>query len=319
MEKKCGYKYCYAPDSPCNLGEQDFTDCPHWKEAVVKDESAEVVAGSGLLPWSGNSLGTIDVEIVTGRSNPKIIGVIGAHDAGKTTLLTVFYLMLTHGWSPEGRSFAGSLTFGGWENLASFLRWKDGHTPRFPPHTGSYSGRLPGLLHIAFRNDSSSLEEFLFTDAPGEWFDQWATNKTASRIEGAQWVSRFADSFMLFVDSKALSGPNRGQARAQLFTLAERLADETNGRPVAIVWAKSDIEVPKEITSALKEKFRKLFKDYREFSLSVHTEDRCRRGSQDPFMELLNWLLSLESPRVPAIPELEVTQKKDPLLAFRGK
>jgi len=318
MDTKCAYKYCYAPESPCNLGEADFNSCPHWKEAIENKSVSEAVEGSGLLPWSGNSFGTVDREIVTGRSKPRIIGVVGAHDAGKTTLLTVLYLLLTHGRKPEGRSFAGSYTLGGWENLATFLRWKEGEAPRFPPHTASNSGREPGLLHVGFRNNDGEFEDVLFTDAPGEWFDDWAANKSAARSDGPRWISRFADSFMLFVDSEKLAGAERGQVRARLITLAERLANEAGDRPIAVVWAKSDIEVPHPIVTALENKFRMLFRTYKEFKVSIHTENGQRRKFQDPFLELLGWLLCDDRNSITGIPHLQVLNANDPFLAFRG-
>src|SRR3712207_7219078 len=41
------------------------------------------------------------------------------------------------------RSFAGSYTLGGWENLAHSLRWQGGHGPMFPPHTSTGAVRMP--------------------------------------------------------------------------------------------------------------------------------------------------------------------------------
>ena len=317
-EKKCTYEYCYAPDSPCNLGEEDFTKCPHWKGASDTSETADNIETRRLLPWSGNSFGIVDLELVSGRSNPTIIGIVGPHDAGKTTLLAAMYLLISHGRMPKGRTLAGSYTLGGWENLANFLRWKGGQAPSFPPHTSSNSGRMPGLLHIALRNVDDSLEDVLLTDAPGEWFERWAVNKNAAGLEGARWISRFASAFMLFADSDALSGPQKGERRTQLIALAERLGDEAGARPVAVIWSKSDVEVSEGIRSALQKKFSKVFRNYHEFSVSVHAVDG---GSvtQDTFIYLLAWLLSKKAGIGGPIPSLPVINSQDPFLAFRGQ
>lgn len=318
MEKKCSYEYCYAPDSPCNLGEEDFTKCAHWEGVSEGSEIPDAIEGTGRLPWSGNSFGVVDLELVSGRSNPHIIGIVGPHDAGKTTLLAATYLLLSHARMPEGRSFAGSYTLGGWENLASFLRWMGGQAPSFPPHTSSNAGRMPGLLHMAFRNMAGNLEDILLTDGPGEWFEQWAVNKNAAGLDGARWVSKFASSFMLFADSDALSGPQKGVQRAQLIALAERLGGEAGDRPVAIVWSKSDFKVQEGMRSVLQKKFRQVFRNYREFSVTVHAVEG---GSVDhgAFIELLSWLLSSKAETSEGIPSLPRLSDHDSLLAFRGQ
>jgi hypothetical protein len=297
------------------MGEEDYTKCPNYIGPQDKQDSNEKSEKGFLLPWTGNSLGNIDLQFLAGRSRPMVIGVVGPHNAGKTTLLAVFYLLLSQGIQASDRCFTGSYTLGGWENLAHFLRWKPDRGPDFPPHTSSSDGRMPGLLHLAFRNQNDILEDFLFTDAPGEWFEQWTINKNAREAHGAQWINRYADAFMLFVDSEALSGKKRGEARTQLLGLAQRLSGELLGRPVAVVWAKSDKEVPEGIRSTLKESFMKFFPTYEEFSVSVKLNNRV---TEEAFMQLLSWLLSSQRISGFTIQDLPVMKIKDPFLSYRG-
>lgn len=175
---------------------------------------------------------------------------------------------------------------------------------------------MPGLLHLAFRNQDDILEDFLFADAPGEWFERWAINKNAPDVHGAQWINRYADAFMLFIDSDALSGKKRGEARTQLLGLAQRLSGELLDRPVAIVWAKSDKEVPESIQSTLKESFESLFPIYEEFSVSVMLNNSI---TEEAFLKLLSWLLSGQRIFGFTMQKLPIMKSKDPLLSYRGR
>src|SRR5436190_17005452 len=165
MALECPEKDCWAPEIACNLG-SDLAQCPHYKGVVKDNETARAEAKEAfLVPWSSNSLGTVDLQFVAARSRPVLIGVIGAHNDGKTTLLTAFYLLLSQGKRVHERHFAGSYTLGGWENLAHSLRWTAKQGPHFPPHTPNDAGRVRGLLHVEFRREDDVLEDVLLTDA----------------------------------------------------------------------------------------------------------------------------------------------------------
>lgn len=317
MAPKCPENDCWAPEIACNLG-WDLAQCPHYKAAVKETDASNATPTDFLLPWSGNSLGMVDLHFVAGRSRPTVIGIIGAPNAGKTTLLTAFYLLMCKGNQLLDRRFAGSYTLGGWENLAHSLRWTSTHGPHFPPHTPNDAGRLPGLLHMAFRREDETLEDVLFTDAPGEWFERWAIDKDASDIEGARWINRNTDAFMLLVDSDALSGPDRGEARTNIILLSQRLSSELLNRPIAIVWSKSDKAVNKTIREALNSNFRKLLEHHKQFAVSVQRDENQFEVTEDPFIELLSWLLESRRPIDSRDLQLPVIQTHDALLSFRG-
>lgn len=324
MNQECPYEYCYAPESPCNLGELDLSKCPRWKKTLGKPKSEEPVGNLAiedyrLLPWSGNSLGTTDLEFVAGRSKPKVIGVVGSHKAGKTTLLTGFYLLLSKGHQLRNKRFAGSYTLGGWESLAYPLRWHSGEIPKFPPHTSSNAGRMPGLLHMAFRSQSDVHEDVFFTDAPGEWFARWSIDKEASDAEGARWIDRNADSFMLFADSDALSGEARGEARLQLQTLAQRLSEAAPERPVAVIWSKADFGVPEGIKGMLRKSFQRLFPNHEEFSTSMRSGEGIDESSSEEFVRLMDWILNQRAAAPTTTLSIPASSQEDYLLAFRGK
>ena len=321
MSGKCTQEHCSAPDTPCNMGESELKNCQHWQETSEQTEKSTVVDGSGQLPWSSNALGIIDLQFLAARSKPKVIGVIGSRNAGKTTLLVTLYLLLSRGYSLKDRRFAGSYTLGGWENLAHWLRWQpEGLGPGFPPHTASsHNNRIPGLLHLGFRYQNELLEDVLFTDAPGEWFDRWAINKDDPNAEGARWIMRYADVLMLFIDSEELAGSNRGQARSLITTLARRLGDQSAGRPVIIVWAKSDITISKPIFSTLEETFEKCFSKPKTFEITVKPTEGWNESHYTVFINLLHSLLTTPNRVKANIEPLPVYQPKDLFLAFRGQ
>lgn len=320
MSEFCTQEHCFAPEISCNLGEHDLKNCKFWKGTSDRSENSTQTDVGALFPWSSNTLGTVDLQLVAARSRPKVIGIVGPKNAGKTTWLVTLYVLLSRGKMLSGRCFAGSYTFGGWENLAHWLRWQpNGLGPGFPPHTPNNAERKPGLLHLAFRReDNNTIEDVLFTDAPGEWFERWAVDRNDQHVDGARWIMRHADAFMFFVDSEALTGKNRGQARNQAHILAQRLSDETAERPVAVVWAKADIQIAESMRSVIEKTFDKCLPHRKSFSVSVKQKVEPDNAAHAGFTDLLNILLSNSVVTKVGIPRLPVYQHEDPLLAFRG-
>lgn len=318
MNKPCDHPNCFAPDVACHMGEQDWKQCDIWKASKGNGRPAEVGPQSeaeGLLfPWSGNSLGTVDLPFVAGRTRPTVIGVVGPHKAGKTTLLASWYLLLGQGHHLTGRCFSASYTLAGWESIAHSLRWEGPLGPRFPPHTSSRDGRSPGLLHAAFRAVSLLADDFLFADAPGEWFKRWAMNRDAEGAEGARWVSAHASVFLLVADCDALGGDSPGSARSILQLLLRRLAAERRERPIALVWAKSDVKVPLKVREALQEFAHRMIPDIQEFSVTVLPSEPQVANNELGFMELLEWVVKTPEPIFAA--PVSAVHGNDPFLMY---
>lgn len=333
----CSQGTCWPAETGCNMGEDDFTQCPHFEKnaendfgsAAPKTANSRVSEDDHFLPWTGNSLGSVDLQFVAGRSRPWMIGIIGSQNSGKTTLLTAFYLLLSRGQRLPKHIFTNSYSLHGWENLASELRWKSNDGPTFPPHTSSNAGRKPGLMHLAFRRESEAptdlIEDIILTDAPGEWFQRWAISASDPVAEGARYIVKHADAFLLLADSEALAGPDRGTARNDLYQLGQRLSDHLVGRPLAVVWSKADQEVPATMQDALRKQFASYFPNYSEWSISIYPTPEKSQPSEIDFVNVLNW----------ALPPDDVTNAEDffslsvvprseesnlsPLLVFRGR
>lgn len=312
---ECSRSSCFAPDSTCDLGHLNLSKCAAWKaQNQAEAEQGSAASDELLLPWSGSALGLVDVGFIAGRTKPLIVGIAGPQNAGKTTLLAAWYLLIGRGLEGSGRRFAGSYSLAGWEAVAGALRWTPGRQPAFPPHTSSRGGRAPGLLHLAFRDANGESRDYLFADAPGEWYQKWALNRDGVDSEGARWVAEHADVFLLIADREALSGQNRGSARGSLQLLAHRLAAEQTGRPVALVWTKSDVAIAPEMEKAVRDAVLKAMPDAMEFSVSVAPGIDCASDKGQGFLELLGWTLDARRKRV-SLPPSSATSS-DPLFVF---
>ena len=314
---ECSRKTCW-PDVGCSLGHLDLSKCPALnadrKEKKDEEEPTKAVA----MPWSGSVLGLTDLGFVAGRNKPNVLAIVGAHQAGKTTLLGAWYLLLGKGSrADDGLRFAGSRSLSGWEVVANSLRWEPGSIPpAFPPHTTSINTRIPGLLHLAFRDDHDHRRDYVMTDAPGEWFQKWAIKREAPGTEGARWAAEHADAFLLVADREALAGKERGAARSGIQLLARRLAHELAGRPVALVWTKADVSIANEMKEAVRNAVLRVIPEAVEFEVSIKSESKGSENEKG-FLDLLAWVLNVRRPTA-ELPEL-ARDTVDPVFRFGAR
>jgi Double-GTPase 2 len=240
----------------------------------------------GLVSWSGNNLGMKNLHLVAARSSPILIGILGPHDSGKTTYLSLLYRRLRHGDRIGNFRFAGSYTLLAWEAISEGFKWpqKDGF--QFPAHTSRNQGRIPGLLHLAVRDENGRLRDILFTDAPGEWFSDWADNATNDQSEGARWIHQNASAFLVFADGKRLAGSSRGSAKNQLQSILQRVGTGIGNRPLALAWSKADESIPEEIKKGIRRVLDKTGNQRNEFEISYHQEFVSN------YVNCIGWLLS---------------------------
>jgi hypothetical protein len=319
MERKCKHSDCYVPDTSCVMGWQEPKQCEHWQgtpETTGEVPSVTATRDRITVPWSGGAMGLSDIEFVAARGTPRVVAIVGPHDAGKSTFLaTLFLLLLRHG-GVQPYLFSSSFSLIAWEQVARHMKWKGSEPPKFPPHTTAFEGRTPGLLHLGFRGPNNSLQDLLLVDAPGEWFQQWAFNRDAPGAEGARWVAAHADVFVLFADCAALAGEKRGEARVVLKQIIDRVRSEQNNRPVLLVWSKSDKEIKPEIRSSIHEACQR-FGQITEFPLSVMPLPPNNEVHEKAFLDVLHALLALsETQSIPVGPPPDVTT--DRFLSYRG-
>ncbi|SFB21424.1 hypothetical protein SAMN04515620_12660 [Collimonas sp. OK607] len=296
MSGHCSQAACIAPDEVgCLVGEASPHLCKHWQKKAEAETTGTVglVEEGARLPWTGNALGSMDIGFLAGKARTRLVGLFGAAESGKTSLLGAWYLLLGRDICPEGMSFAGSLTLEGWENIAGSLRWNSMHGPTFPPHTSSGTGRHPGLLHLDL-NVHEVRRDILFADAPGEWFSRWAVRRDAEDASGALWLSDASDVLVVVADSDALAGPRLGVARTNLVSLLRRVGAERRDRPVALVWTKGDVKVDDQMRQAVTQAADLALGSYRTFSVSMHStpgQEAHNRGQG--LIELFEWALTV--------------------------
>lgn len=220
------------------------------------------------MPWHSNAMGELDLEWITAKKRPFIIGIIGHANAGKTTMLAALYMLLRNGNSIDGYTFAGSYTLLGWEKIASFLSFNTHSRVYFPPHTSSNTARLPGLLHLCLKNSNGHFRDILFTDAPGEWFLNWANAADANESKGAKWIDDAADAFIVVADTKAFNTAV-GKARVELLKVVERMKNTHQGRPTALVWAKSDEVMAQETKAYITAQVKRNLTNLHSFDIAV--------------------------------------------------
>lgn len=310
----CKSKLCFPTETSCFEGHADVKQCSKWIGGTSNNPTAnelpsDLLIGSQVM-WTGRALGTIDLLPLSSRGYLKVIGLIGPANAGKTSFLITLYLLLLKEGKIGTYTFAGSTTLSAWELLASHLRHSAQHPLSFPPHTTSME-RVPSLLHLAFRDEHGKYQDVVFTDTPGEWFIKWAASAADVAAEGARWIIEKSDSFILFADSSALAGAQRGAARQNLVDLIRRLGAETKNRPVEFVWAKSDLPVKQEIKDQITKARQDFLPEASENAVSVLSETGCHELVK--VIELLFNRINTHKE-----PLREPYHPNTPFLAYRG-
>lgn len=298
MSLKCSYPDCDPEQTSCLTG--DIHSCKHvnGKTDGSEEEAKQPVSmDHGLVSWSGNTLGTRNLHLVAARNSPILIGIVGPHDSGKTTYLGLLYRRLRNGDQIGSFRFAGSYTLLAWEAISKGFKWPQKGGFQFPPHTSINQGRIPGLLHLALRDECGRMHDVLFTDAPGEWFSDWADNATNERSEGARWIHQHASSFLVFADCDRLAGSTKGSARSQIQTILQRVGNGIRNRPVALAWSKADKSIQDGIKKPIQRELEKTGKKTNQFEISK-THDFIPN-----YVSCISWLIeqALKIDHIPSV------------------
>jgi hypothetical protein len=87
-----------------------------------------------------------------------------------------------------------------------------------------------------------------------------------------------------------------GSARGALQLLAQRLATERLGKPVALVWTKADVALAPEMEQTIRKSIQNAMPDVVEFSVSVIAGAE-HAGTATELTKLLHWTLGARRQR----------------------
>lgn len=290
MEGKCSNPDCPAPIS-CHDGHEDYTQCPNWSKhhvEEVKNKANQKKTNKSNQIWTGEPFTINDINLISYRNNPIIIGLAGKAKAGKTTFLAMLYTLLYDRGRFEKFGFSGTKTLLGWDKLYDKLKVKDKKVS-LPETTPSSYLRL---LHLALRNIENQLIDVLITDASGEVFSTWSQNKDDENAENARWIYDNSNGFILFIDCDDLI-KRKNQAKTEIIDIAEMLKSDLKDRPVLAVWSKADLkgEVHPTIRDSLKNELSEIFNKYFEIDISNFPSKNPDEIVHKNNLKTIDWLL----------------------------
>ena len=320
-EKKfiCPNPNCnYQNNTNCYEGELIVSKCKHWKQAKKEGKASTADIDNDLfrIAWTGNSFGFRDMPLITQRSKPLVIGVIGPSDAGKTTFLASLFNLLHLGKSIEEYEFSGSYTLAGWDHVSHPLEFHSPDEAFFPAHTSSNPERLQALLHLGLRK-STAFHDVLLTDVSGEWFVQWADKVDHSQAKGANWIFKHADCFLFFLDAEAFQGNMRGLALDTTRKIARRMEKGLKNRPVGLIVSKADL-LKKNDPAALEDLLKEcnhLFSKSKEFRVTVKKPNSSQHSN---ILKAIDWAISQVPTQTSGIRQIPTLAPSDYFQSYRG-
>lgn len=321
MRKKCSKEGCPAPKGLClERLNHEYRKCEYWlgdkaEHSIENQQTVNQKAQS--LPWTGEPFQPTDIEIVSQRSAPLIIGMVGGANAGKTSYLGMLYTLLFNGKRFEHWQFAGSYTLAGWETLAQYLKIQPGGNVVFAPPTPS-NPDFYSLYHFALKR-GSLFRDVLFADSSGEVFKFWSEDVHDPNAENARWIYEKASAFIFMVDSVALK-EKRGIAKNEIVQMAEQIVANLSGRPVAVVWSKADEidSIRGTVRSALEEDFTQIFDGGRVFQVSNFSKSDSDTLCHKNNLAVTEYLLEELNKPVVVRPTPHIGVSNDPFFRYRG-
>ncbi|WP_457328584.1 TRAFAC clade GTPase domain-containing protein [Rhizobacter sp. P5_C2] len=171
----------------------------------------------------------------------RVVGILGAPDAGKTAALVSLYLLLA-------QERLGAFEYCESRTLAAFdevsrgaRRWTDSTPPeQMTTHTSITNERTAGFLHLRVKPPGTARPvDLLLPDLPGEWTTSLVRESRVDRLE----FIKSADALWLMVDGvKFLDASTRNLAVHTTRLLIQKAAELLQRRqiPVTLVLTRLD-------------------------------------------------------------------------------
>jgi len=195
----------------------------------------------------------------------RLVGVLGAPDAGKTAIFVSLYLLLSRG-QLEGFKFADSMSLLAFDEISrGARRWNHGKPPeQMTNHTEPPDHRTAGFLHLRLRDRKTGIpHDVLLPDLPGEWSTSLIDSNRTDRLG----FLKAADVIWVTVDGRQLIQPaTRQQVLHRTGLLLQRISEFLTPQvpPVFVVISHKDIGDPSEAS------MRKLESEAQRLKLPIH-------------------------------------------------
>ena len=172
----------------------------------------------------GRELGLDGLSRLARQRPVRLIGMLGAPDAGKTMALVSMFLLAARG-KLDGYEYRNSESAFAFDELSKGARaWAaDGEMlEQIVPHTELADERRPGFLHMRLHGALvDGTIDLTFPDLPGEWTDTLINKGVYDRLA----FFKNADAIWIFADGAKLANVNFGHAiAARTCSLIGRLA-----------------------------------------------------------------------------------------------
>ncbi|WP_158682309.1 TRAFAC clade GTPase domain-containing protein [Sphingopyxis sp. MG] len=232
---------------------------------IVQEEAQSVAPPPLEAPKStkialplGGQLTYDDLLRIAARRGLRLVGILGAPDAGKTASLVSLYLLAANA-KMERLKFRNSDSLFAFDQLASGTRAWDSNgkmLEQIVEHTELADPRRPGFVHLRLYSEKvSDIVDLVFPDLPGEWSDSLIDKSDHLRLG----FLRSAQAIWVFVDGSALADPARRQVatgRAQnLLGRIRQFLDPAEDVPILLVLTRRDQvdSIPKDAVSRILE------------------------------------------------------------------
>lgn len=252
MEVTCRQPNCTVAQTGICLLNNDVATCPQRVtdgSIEVADQLTTVLESPAENPkFPGSYTLAIDgVRKLTSSRYCRLIGILGAPDAGKTALLVSLYLLVGHA-KLDGFEYCDSQSLIAFEEISrGTRRWNDGQPPeQMTGHTRLEEGRSAGFLHLKLRSKpDGEVFDLLLPDLPGEWSTSLVDKQRTDRLS---FLKR-ADVIWLMVDGRSLqNSKTRMHALHRIGMMMQRIAELLNPDvpPVTLIVTRLDLGAPTE-------------------------------------------------------------------------
>jgi hypothetical protein len=209
MNHACRKTDCTVLETGVCLLNSDPTTCPERlpvstdlsRSTTTIDPPLSAPARNPKFP-SSLTLTPEAVREASGDRAFRLIGILGAPDAGKTAILVSLYLLLSTN-KLSGFKFADSMSLFGLDETSRGARqWNKGQPPdQMTSHTELLDHRTPGFLHLRLRDKTSGArQDLLLPDLPGEWSTSLIDSNRVDRLE----FLKSADVIWITIDGRQL-------------------------------------------------------------------------------------------------------------------